>query len=265
MTTPRFFVPAPSGPAGAAASAGNTVDLPEAASHHARRVLRLRPGDPIVLFDGAGNEYRATLLPAAGTNDTLGRALILGVDAVDRETRMPLTLVQALSAQEKIDWLIEKCAELGVRRLVLAPAERSVVRLDAERQERRLGRWRDIGVAACAQCGRNRLLDITLAADFAAALHDARQAGARHWVLEPAAALPLAAGLGAADLAAGAVCVVGPEGGFTDAEIATAVALGYTPARLGPRVLRTETAGLVAAAALLALAGEFGADGSSAA
>jgi 16S rRNA (uracil1498-N3)-methyltransferase len=255
MTIPRFFVPAMAGRADFSAAGGDTaVDLPESASHHASRVLRLRPGDAIVLFDGAGREFPAVLLPDGGGNDRHWRARVLGEDAADREAHISITLVQALSAQEKIDWLVEKCVELGVRRLVLAPAERSVVRLDAARQQRRLDRWRDIAVAACCQCGRNRLMEIGLAGGLESALREAGEGSIRPWILDPGAA---AAGIAAPAAGAVVACAVGPEGGFTAGEMAMAESLGYARVRLGPRVLRTETAGLVAVSALLALSGEY--------
>jgi len=259
MPTPRFYVPATA--AGAQPSAlapGNVLQLPAAASHHALRVLRLRPGDPVVLFDGQGQEYRAVLEAAPAGNPANGSgcaARVLEGGTVDREAAVSITLVQALSATEKIDWLVEKCVELGVARLVLVPAERSVVRLDAPRGARRLGRWQDIGAAACCQCGRNRLMDIVLAADLPEALQGALPAGGPAWVLDPSAPVALAAAPPGPPLPI--TCAVGPEGGFTAAEIALAESSGYVRGRLGPRVLRTETAGLAVVAALLALHGEY--------
>jgi 16S rRNA (uracil1498-N3)-methyltransferase len=234
------------------------VPDPAAAEESYWAALRLRPDDAIALFDGQGNEYQAVLVQDPGgesANGSRSAARILAGGAVDREACVAITLVQALSAQEKIDWLLEKCVELGVRRLVLAPSERSVVRLDAARQERRLARWRDIAVAACCQCGRNRLPLVSLAENLGAALQLARDDGAQAWILDPAAPAALAgATAGAAPRLA---CAVGPEGGFTAAELAQAESLGYTRARLGPRVLRTETAGLAVVTALLALHGEY--------
>jgi 16S rRNA (uracil1498-N3)-methyltransferase len=270
MSTPRFFVPdtAECGAEGVrlhGLARGSIVTLPAAVSHHARRVLRLRPDDAIALFDGQGNEYQAVLVqdPAGeSANGSRSAARILAGGAVDREACVAITLVQALSAQEKIDWLLEKCVELGVRRLVLAPAGRSVVRLDAARQERRLARWRDIAVAACCQCGRNRLPLVSLADNLGAALQLARDDAAQAWILDPAAPAALAGGAGrAVGRTAGAeprlACAVGPEGGFTPAELVEAESRGYTRTRLGPRVLRTETAGLAVVTALLALHGEY--------
>lgn len=267
MRTPRFLYPDP--PDGMPLRdlvPGARVLLPDDASHHARRVLRLRPGTTVALFDGLGHEAQAVLAEAAAgetANASHYPALIVSRGPIDREARVAITLVQALSASEKIDWLVEKCVELGLARLVLAPAQRSVVRLEAGRGARRLERWRDIGIAACGQCGRNRLMEITLAGDLAEALQAGRPTPGRAWLLDPAAPVAVAAALpgGGASSMSGTplpiVCAVGPEGGFTDEEMALAESIGYARGRLGPRVLRTETAGLVAATALMALEGEY--------
>jgi 16S rRNA (uracil1498-N3)-methyltransferase len=244
MTAPRFLVPGVMAP-------GQTVLLPASVDHHARRVLRLHAGDLVTLFDGLGNEFEAVLGPPP-MNETRSQASILRGGPVDREAKLQITLVQALCAQEKIDWLVEKCVELGVGRLILAPTARSVVRLDGARRERRAARWHDIVVAACCQCGRNRLPVLEVADDLASALRRAQPAQ-RRWILDPdASAGTLSAGAGPV------ACVVGPEGGFTQAETSLAASLGYERVRLGPRILRTETAGLAAISALLALHGELG-------
>jgi 16S rRNA (uracil1498-N3)-methyltransferase len=243
MTIPRFFVPAIMAP-------GDSVQLPAAVDHHARRVLRLRAGDAIVLFDGQGNEFEAVLAPLA-LNETRSQASVLRGGPVDRETKLHITLVQALCAQDKIDWIVEKCVELGVARLILTPAARSVVRLEGTRRERRAERWRDIVIAACCQCGRNRLPQLEVVDDLESALIHAQSVACR-WILDPGAISGMHKP-GAGTLA----CVVGPEGGFSEAEMTLAIAMGFEPVRLGTRVLRTETAGLVAVSALLALHGEL--------
>lgn len=255
MSTPRFLVPDPSQGHGANAAIGLTVALPKAAAHHARRVLRLRPLDAVILFDGRGNEYLAAVLPESSEAAAVLVRISAG-GAVDREALVPITLVQVLSAQDKIDWLIEKCVELGVARIVFAAAERSVVRLDEARGQRRLERWREIAAAACAQCGRNRVPAIELERDLASALRGA-PADASRWLLDPHAALGLGSALANVPGATRQVFVVGPEGGFAPSEHALAVTLGFAPVRLGARVLRTETAGLAAVTALLALLGEY--------
>ncbi len=245
MAIPRFLITSRLAP-------GELVPLPEAIDHHARRVLRLQAGAALILFDGNGCEFAATLEPPpANDNTSHFLARIHEGGPVDREARLPITLVQAMSTLEKIDWLIEKAVELGIGRLIVAPSQRSVVRLDGPRRERRAQRWRDIAAGACSQCGRNRIPEIRLALSLEEALQSARGPGA-NWILDPGAVT----GLDGIKHAA-ATLVVGPEGGFTQEEMAMALALGYSAIRLGARILRTETAGLVAASALLALHGEF--------
>ncbi len=234
-------------------AAGQTVVLPPAVSHHARRVLRLRAQDPLVLFDGEGREFEAVFLPDA-SDPALASAVISRGGPVDREARVRITLIQALGAQEKIDWLVEKCVELGVDRIVLAPTHRSVVRLDEARRTRRAARLREIVVAACCQCGRNRLPVVDVASELAAALALAPPDAAR-FLLDPGAAGGLKAPAPGAQPPIW--FVVGPEGGFTDEERALAAEFGYRRVRLGRRTLRTESAGLVAIAAALALGAEF--------
>lgn len=222
---------------------GAIVDLPDAVAHHAQRVLRLRIGDPITLFDGRGGEYAARL-------DAHARARIERFDPVERESPLALTLIQALVASDKLDWLIEKAVELGAAAIVVAPAVRSVVRLDGDRLARRRLHWRDITVAACSQCGRNRLPAVSDATTLEAAL--AATEAAQKFILAPASqhSLTTSANLPTA-------IAVGPEGGFSEAELALAERHGFLPVRAGPRVLRTETAGLAALAALQALHGDL--------
>jgi 16S rRNA (uracil1498-N3)-methyltransferase len=232
---PRFYVDA-------ALAAGAPVDLPAAVDRHARAVLRLRAGDPIVLFNGHGGEYAARLGAAS-------RADVERFDAIERESPLDLTLVQALISMDKLDWVIEKAVELGATRIVIAATERSVIKLDGERLAKRLARWRDLVIAACCQCGRNRLPALRFAADLKAAL--AAADGAQKLLLTPRAARSLSA-----CAAQPTVIVVGPEGGFSATEEAFAQQQGFTPVGLGPRVLRTETAGLAALAALQAWHGD---------
>jgi len=253
MSRPRFLVRM-------ALAAGATITLPESVSHHARRVLRLGAGATVMLFDGNGNEYEAILEPDPTNASRLQAAIVHG-GPVDREAMVPITLVQALIALEKMDWVVEKCVELGAHRLILAPAARSVVRLDGERGQRRLERWRDLAAAACCQCGRNRIPEVALAPNVHDALSAAALGGTARYVLDPAARRGLLAGA-RGTTAAGAgghalALAVGPEGGFSAAELGLAQELGYEAVRLGPRVLRTETAGLLALGALLAERGEY--------
>jgi 16S rRNA (uracil1498-N3)-methyltransferase len=237
---PRFYVDA-------TLTAGTSLPLPADAAHHARRVLRLGGGDSIVLFNGRGGEYVAKLASPGG----VATAAIERFDPVERESPLALTLLQALVAAEKLDWLVEKAVELGVARIVIAPTRRSVVRLDAERARKRLTHWRGIVRAACCQCGRNRLPEVDYCNTFEAQLA-ATPANARRLALLPGVGAPLRAASGATAL------LIGPEGGLTDEEVALALGAGFVSVRIGPRILRTETAGIAALAAMQTLGGDFG-------
>jgi 16S rRNA (uracil1498-N3)-methyltransferase len=238
----RFFVDGP-------LAEGEVVGLPAAVAHHATHVLRLREGDAVVLFNGRGGEFHGRLL-AGGK-----QAELLGHEAADRESPLAITLLQSWVATDKLEWVVEKAVELGVARIVIAPARRSVVRLDPERAAKRLDRLQEIAISACCQCGRNRIPPVQGSPDLAGALADAA-AKATGLMLHPAAPLSVV------DVARGGMSsvavAIGPEGGFDDGELALAERLGYRPARLGPRVLRTETAGLAAIASLQVAAGDLG-------
>lgn len=238
---PRFYVDA-------ALTVGSSLPLPADAAHHARRVLRLSGGDSIVLFNGRGGEYLAKLASPGG----VATASIESFDPIERESPLTLTLLQALVAAEKLDWIVEKAVELGVARIAVAPTRRSVVRLDAARAAKRLSHWRSIVRTACCQCGRNRLPEVDYCSSFEALLA-AAPAGARRLALLPGTSESLFATSGSTAL------LVGPEGGLSDDEEALALGAGFTATQLGPRILRTETAGIAALAAMQALGGGFGA------
>jgi 16S rRNA (uracil1498-N3)-methyltransferase len=237
---PRFFVEI-------GLRVGATVELPDAVAHHAQHALRLRDGAAITLFDGRGGEYAARLV--AGRR---AAAEVLAFDPVERESPLAVTLIQALVPNEKLDWVVEKSTELGVARIVLAPTARSVARIDGERLTRKRAHWREVTIAACCQCGRNRVPEIGDAPSFAAALELARDCEAR-LLLAPGAGEALVRHARARSIA----LAIGPEGGFSDQEIALAQRAGFVVAALGPRVLRTETAGPAALAALQALGGDL--------
>lgn len=253
MRLPRIFVEGP-------LAAGREMPLPAAASQHLLAVLRLRVGAPLVVFDGRGGEHPARLLEAGRG----GARIAVGEHrAVERESPLAVTLLQGLARGERMDVVVQKATELGVARIVPVAAARSVVQLAEARAAKRVAHWQAVAVAACEQCGRNRVPEVAaplplveacrLAADEAAA--DA--AAARLWVLDaeggaaPTADPPPRGGRVA--------LLIGPEGGLTDEELEVAALIGFTRLRLGPRVLRTETAGPAALAALQALAGDFGA------
>jgi 16S rRNA (uracil1498-N3)-methyltransferase len=240
VSLPRFYVDA-------ALQAGGMVDLPAAVSHHAG-VLRLRDGAPVVVFNGRGGEYRARLAARAT------RCELLEHDPIERESPVAVALVQAWIAADKLDWVVEKAVELGVERVALWPAQRSVVQLDAARLAKRVARLREIVVAACSQCGRNRLPALDAFGDLAAAVQGA-SAGSTAVVLHPDASQSLVqiARTGASRFAV----AVGPEGGFNESELAMAERSGACRVHLGPRVLRTESAGLAAVSTLQAVAGDF--------
>jgi 16S rRNA (uracil1498-N3)-methyltransferase len=241
MMISRFFFPAPLPDHG-------EVPLPDALAHHAFRVLRLRDGDPAVLFDGRGGEIPARLV-ARGRG---GAALVTGRHTVERESPLELVLVQALASGEKMDWIVQKAVELGVSAIVPVQAERSVLRLAGERADRRVEHWRQVAISACEQSGRNRVP----AVEPVTALRDylARRERVRSLMLCPADGVPLAS-VGRPESALH--LLVGPEGGWSDDEAALCRAAGCVAIRLGPRILRTETAGLAALAALQTLWGDF--------
>ena len=226
-------------------------DLPAAQAHHLAHVLRLAPGDPVVLFDGRGAAYDAVIAQSAR-----GAVRVRVGDRrnEDRESPLCVLLAQAVSSGERMDYTIQKAVELGVAAVQPLLSERCVVRLSGERAAKRVLHWQAVAVAACEQCGRNRV----------PAVHPLLPL--RDWLQQPAAAGELrlslapeaAAGLRQLGRPAGRVTVLaGPEGGLTAAELDAAAAAGFLPLRLGPRVLRTETAAVALLAAMQALWGDF--------
>lgn len=242
MTAPRFFVAFELSPA----LVGQTVDLPEAAAHHAVRVVRLATGDAMTLFTGTGGEYAATLVRA----DRSGAAVrIDAFDPVERESPLPVTLAQAIAANDAMDYAVRKAVELGVAAIQPLVTARSVPLPSGDRGDKRLAHWRNIAIAACEQCGRNRVPPVAAPLSLAAWLDAWRGDGI---VLVPGAPQSLAAlPRGTAPVA----LAIGPEGGFAEREIDAARAAGFDAVSFGPRVLRTETA---AAAALAALQARWG-------
>lgn len=218
------------------------LDLTGTAANHVARVLRLRAGDPLLLFDDAGGEYTATVTAMLrdAVRITVGEYL-----AVNRESPLHVTLAQSIARGERMDVVIQKTTELGVTRIVPVLAERTVVRLDQAQAANRLRHWRAIAVAACEQCGRNRLPQITAPMGLHEFLVSELPAGLR-LLLQPEG------GMKARDLPASsaATLLIGPEGGLSDAEQAAALAARFQGLSLGPRILRTETAALAALAVI---------------
>ena len=244
MPIPRLHVDLP-------LAAGRRITLPETAAHHVARVLRLAAGDALTVFDGRGGEYRATLVRvsrAAVEVDVGAR------DPVDRESRLAVELGQGICKGDRMDLVVQKATELGVRAVRPIVCERTVVKLDAARAERRLAHWRAIAVHAAQQCGRTRVPEVAGIEDLGAWL--ARGGSGPAFVLSPRAGASLS---GLASPAPGELVrlLVGPEGGLSPREVERAGDAGFEGLRLGPRVLRTETAALVALAALQARWGDL--------
>jgi 16S rRNA (uracil1498-N3)-methyltransferase len=246
MAAPRFFVSIALGPG----DVGAEVALPEGAAHHALRVLRLAVGDALTLFTGEGGEF-ATTLDRADKRNAWVR--VERFDAVEREAPLAVTLVQGIAANDAMDYAVRKAVELGAAAIQPVVTARSARFPGDARGAKRLAHWRQIAVAACEQCGRNRVPDVREVATLSAWVAD-RPHDRRGLMLAPLALQGIAAWsapIGPFDLA------VGPEGGFTDDELLGAERAGLSPVRLGPRVLRTETASAAALAAVHALWGDF--------
>jgi 16S rRNA (uracil1498-N3)-methyltransferase len=236
---PRFYCPQPLVP-------GSVVDLPDAVAHHLH-VVRQQAGDELVLFNGEGGQARARLVEIGKRRAS---AEVVALDAVDVELPFRLTLAQGLPEGSKMDWIVEKAVELGAAAIQPLAAQRSVVRLSGERADKRLAHWQGVVVSASEQCGRNRLADVAPVQDFHRWLGLDADGGTRI-LLSPRADASLAQWARATP-ARDVTVLVGPEGGFTDQEEDAARAAGALALSMGPRVLRTETAGLAALAILAA-------------
>ncbi|SMP57339.1 16S rRNA (uracil(1498)-N(3))-methyltransferase [Noviherbaspirillum suwonense] len=238
---PRFYCPEP-------LVVGATITLPDAIAHHLH-VLRMETGAQVTLFDGTGGEYAASLTSLEKRRATAEVKLF-----TPREAELPhaITLAQALPEGSKMEWIIEKAVELGATAIQPLAAQRCVVRLSADRASKKAAHWQGIIVAAAEQSGRNRLPHLADIADFSAWIgqHDMH----RRILLTPRAEQPLS------DWARHhppqpVTLMIGPEGGFSDAEEKAALDHGALALSMGPRILRTETAGLAALSALTALWG----------
>ena len=246
MRLTRVYLP----PTTTALQRGSERELPSVAGEHVVRVMRLRPGAELTVFDGSGGEWSAEIVSIARNSV---RVRCIEFAAVERESPMQLTLLQSLARGEKMDWIIQKATELGVQRIVPVDSERSVVQFDEDRAGKRLQHWRAVAASACEQCGRNRLPSIDLPQPLPAALN---AAGDGHrFILEPGAARTLAT---AAIGLKAAVVLIGPEGGFTAAELNAAQQATFEPVSFGPRILRTETAAVAAITVLQSVSGDFG-------
>lgn len=244
MSLPRFHFPAP-------LAADSLVELPDSAAHHAARVLRLRAGDGLILFDGRGGEYSATL------ESVEKKRVVVKVHQrsdIERESALAVTLVQAVSARDRMEVTLQKAVELGVTHIIPVISQRSVVRLSGERADQRVQHWQQVVIAACEQCGRNRVPTVETLIPLTTFLQQPPVRPASRWMLTPPAQQALRT---LQKPPAGVELLVGPEGGLTEEEERAAARAGFIPVRLGPRILRTETAAPALMSAVQALWGDF--------
>ena len=243
MRIPRIYTPQSLSQAFAK---GQSLVLEKAPSHHLLRVLRLAAGRPLVLFNGEGGEYNATL---TGIENQQAVVALNEFDPIDRESPLSIELVIGISKGDRFDWVLQKATELGVQRIIPLFTERTEVRLKAERLEKKHQHWQQISISAAEQCQRNRLPVIEMPQQFSqwqqrlsAQASDAESFEYR-FVLHhrQAQSLPTKA-----PAPSSLMLLVGPEGGLAEQEIAQAKAKDFQPLTLGPRVMRTETAPLAA-------------------
>lgn len=236
MRVNRAYIDAPLGP-------GLVVQLPEHSGGHLVRVLRLREGDECVLFNGDGHDYSARIR-AIGKRGI--EAEVVASTRLHNESPLAITLLQGIARGEKMDLILQKATELGVNAIMPVQSERSEVKLDGARAEKRLAHWRGVVAAACEQCGRARIPQVSppMSLTDAAAMDGLPQS--RH-LLSPLADT----GIDAVEPAMAALALaIGPEGGWSPRDLQSLADAGFSGLRLGPRILRTETAGLAAIAAL---------------
>ena len=244
MRIPRFYF-------GGDLSLGARVALDKDAAHHASRVLRMNEGDHVNLFNGDDHLYGASILRI-----TKGEVMVVVQSraAVSAESRLSVVLAQGIASGERMDFILQKSVELGVAAIQPIQTERSVVRLQGERTEKRAQHWQNLVAAACAQCGRNVVPAVLPISDLSSWLGSVSAVPALRILLSPHAEQAL----GSLTPPSGLVhLAVGPEGGFSAQEEAALLQCGYTPTRLGARILRTETAALAALAAMQTLWGDF--------
>lgn len=232
---------------------GGVVELPPDAAAHLAKVLRARVGDELVLFNGDGREFAGEIASLRGARVSVA---IGAVTDVDRESPLAVTLVQCVPRGDRMDFIVQKATELGVRRIVPVLSQRSVVRLDGRQGAAKASHWRAVAISACEQCGRNRLPDVDeprALLDFlgAGSAGDAADGAPLRVLLEPDAD----PAIGDLRIGASAEVAIGPEGGFAGEEMEAFRIAGFRRVRLGPRVMRTETAAI---ASLIWLQTRFG-------
>jgi len=230
-------------------SPGQNVILEEATSHHLLRVLRLKAGESLLLFNGDGKEYQAVLKESANKQ---ARILVENSRQPERESKLHITLGQAISRGERMDFVLQKSVELGVESIAPLWTKRSQVQLSGKRLEKRLSHWRGVIRSACEQSGRVCLPKLHNPAKLPD-WHSINRKQSLQLVLDPAASLQLSDLIPAREIR----ILIGPEGGLEGEEISMAEESGFKRIRLGPRILRTETAALATVAAVQALWGDL--------
>jgi 16S rRNA (uracil1498-N3)-methyltransferase len=238
----RLFVDTP-------LQAGFGVTLSEAAANHAVRVLRLREGDAVTLFNGDGHDYSGQI--SLGKREA--RVQVMRVDAVANESPLAITLVQAIARGEKMDLILQKATELGVAKIVPVTSDRTEVRLDEDRADKRILHWQRVLESACEQCGRAQIPQIESPLTLERAARLFADGDETRLVLHPDGGESLSR-ITCSDAVA---IAIGPEGGFSDRDLAVLDQAGFRRLTLGPRILRTETAGLAAITALQARFGDL--------
>lgn len=226
------------------------IILPDAAAHHVARVLRLRTGDLVTLFDGSGGEY------AASIHEVSKKAVVVDVGKfsdVERESPLRITLAQGLSVGDKMDDTLQKAVQLGIVEFAAMETQKSIVRLSDERAQKRFQHWQQVAISACEQSGRNRIPVVREVTPFAEFVQTS-DAKATRLLLTPRSDKYLNI---LNNLSSEIILLCGPEAGLSDSEEALAIQQGFLPVRLGPRILRTETAALAALAAMNALWGDY--------
>lgn len=227
MRIPRIYIDFP-------LNVGRQVELPSNRAHYVANVLRLSLGRPLILFNGRGGEYSGTLVSASKKSAIVE---VNAFDPVERESPLNLELAIGLSRGDKMDWIVQKATELGVTRISPLHTERSEVKLKRDRMEKKMDHWRQVIISACEQSQRNRLPTLEAPRDFGSLLSEC--SAERRLILHPnCESLPLAR----KDRPNSVTVAIGPEGGFSEDEVETALIHGFTGWQLGSRILRTETA-----------------------
>ena len=240
MADPRFFCPIALPP-------GQTIRLPDEVSHHIK-VLRLVAESTITLFNGTGGQISGQLhFDGKTALATLGAH-----HSREAELKGQITIWQGLASGDKMDWIIEKCVEIGVTRIIPIAAQRSVLQLSGSRLDKRVEHWRKIAQAASEQCGRNRLMSVDRPVSLQQCVSIEKQLSSR-LMCDPDATVDMGTLLRAQSSTKAIELLIGPEGGWNDSETSIAIASGATAVRYGTRILRTETAGIVLASATTAL------------